>query len=374
MKYLLKFTAVSICFLLAFGLAAADEEIERHTAQISAISSQLQERQRAREQLLQTERAALGEVRAGNRQLTNILNEIQRLNRDIASSNTRLQNITERKQQLIQAQEIRTDSIINALCLYNKKLLTVPQTENPLAHRIIRQYLKYSKNMYLQTAKELYAAETEAEQISGISRDLAATRQARQTASTQTRRQIDEYNRQRRENARRIAAAEREIQELRESARELQALVARLAEAQRQRAAAARPSANIARNSLPWPVDGTITTRFGRSRHPQLDTYVISNGIRIRSAEGAVVNAVADGTVLFAGQFRAYGRMVIVDHGNGFFSIYGQLASISVRENQTIARGATIGRLGRGDANVLYFEVRENQAPVNPTLWLRQRQ
>ena len=87
------------------------------------------------------------------------------------------------------------------------------------------------------------------------------------------------------------------------------------------------------------------------------------------------VKAVLDGTVAYADAFTGYGRLVIIDHGNQAFSLYGNLADVQVAKGAHVARGDAVGTvgLGEGDQGVLYFELRVDGHPVDPIQWLVKR-
>ena len=132
---------------------------------------------------------------------------------------------------------------------------------------------------------------------------------------------------------------------------------------------------------LPWPLEGepselkkSVTEMFGKHKHPELDTWIINNGIRIKSLLGRNVLAVDKGTVVYAGDFKSYGNMVIVDHSGGFYTVYGNLEKILVKNDQAVERGACLGLVGISimtqDAS-LYFELRRDGSPQDPLRWLK---
>ncbi len=82
------------------------------------------------------------------------------------------------------------------------------------------------------------------------------------------------------------------------------------------------------------------------------------------------VKAVSRGEVLFSGEFRSYGQMIVIDHGGGFYTIYGQLSELYVQEGQKVQEAAVIGKLG-ADQPILYFEVRSENKVEDPELWLK---
>ncbi len=139
---------------------------------------------------------------------------------------------------------------------------------------------------------------------------------------------------------------------------------------------AAPATFEAARGGLPWPGDGPITLSFGRQRHPVYDTYTLSKGIEIRAETDSPVRAVFEGRVAFADWFRGYGQVVILNHGNEFFTLYGHVAAIHVSVGEWVEAGdqvGTVGDTGSLTGPSLYFEIREGTDALNPSSWLERR-
>jgi septal ring factor EnvC (AmiA/AmiB activator) len=126
------------------------------------------------------------------------------------------------------------------------------------------------------------------------------------------------------------------------------------------------------RGSLPWPVEGPVRTPFGRRKHPRFDTYTVHNGIEIAAPPDAPVRVVHEGKVVFADRFRGYGLLVIVDHGDKHYSLYGQLAELLVSNGQDVAAGDVLGRADPAgpDGPGVYFEMRYQGRAEDPESWL----
>ena len=117
---------------------------------------------------------------------------------------------------------------------------------------------------------------------------------------------------------------------------------------------------------------GPISSRFGRQPSSRFGTSIARNGIEIAVAEGQPVRSVHEGVVAFADQFTGYGNLVIVEHGDGAFSLYGHLSSISVQEGARVARGEVIGRSGEtglAGGDHLHYSVLLHGLSVNPSEW-----
>ena len=123
-----------------------------------------------------------------------------------------------------------------------------------------------------------------------------------------------------------------------------------------------------------WPIVGPITGHFGERLDPFSGEGAFHTGVDISSAYGESVRATADGVVAGASEHTGYGRVVIIDHGFGVTSWYGHLASYTVTEGMRVKRGDVVGYVGvsgRTTGPHLHYEVRINDAPVNPMRYLR---
>ena len=121
--------------------------------------------------------------------------------------------------------------------------------------------------------------------------------------------------------------------------------------------------------ALAWPIRGAITGPFGRrSPHHQ---HV---GVDIDGETGDPIHAAASGEVVYAGVEGAYGRLVVIDHGDGLMTLYAHASRLEVREGQHVRAGqeiALVGESGNAHGSHLHFEVRQNGRPINPLPYLR---
>jgi septal ring factor EnvC (AmiA/AmiB activator) len=199
------------------------------------------------------------------------------------------------------------------------------------------------------------------------------------------------------------------LRELEANSRRLSSIVARLeAEsrrnyaAQRRAAAIAKPQKNVQgkaqikaqskgsspvllppassggfasqKGRLSLPAQGRIISSFGRHKHPEFNSFTVSNGISISAPNGADVRSVYDGRVVFSDYFKGYGNMVIVDHGDGFFSLYAHNSKVFKRAGASVSKNEVLANVGDVDSakgSVLYFEIRYQGKPVDPTPWVR---
>lgn len=176
---------------------------------------------------------------------------------------------------------------------------------------------------------------------------------------------------------------EQTLRELEESSASLGALIKKAE--QEKRAAEARRRSELRRPPDPkpagqqrliWPVDGPVVSRFGKQHHPQFGTTVFRRGIELQAREGEAVRAVLDGEAVFADWHKGYGRLVILQHDGGLYTLYGYLSQIAVKRGDRAARGQSIGQAGDTGSfkgAKLYFEVRRQGEAEDPLTWLSKR-
>ncbi|MCO7513271.1 murein hydrolase activator EnvC [Pseudomonas guariconensis] len=129
---------------------------------------------------------------------------------------------------------------------------------------------------------------------------------------------------------------------------------------------------SAARGKLPWPVNGRLLARFGDARGG--DARAKWDGVMIGAAPGTQVRAVHGGRVVFADWLRGAGLLVILDHGNGYLSLYGHNQSLLKSAGDIVKAGeaiSTVGDSGGQDSAGLYFAIRQQGRPTDPAQWCR---
>ncbi len=170
----------------------------------------------------------------------------------------------------------------------------------------------------------------------------------------------------------RLADAGARIAALAKDEAEVLALIRRLTDAIAdipRQLAGGEPFASL-RGRLPWPVDGRVLEAFGSAQPGGR----AGSGVLIDAAEGTPVRAVSHGRVAYADWLRGYGMLVILDHGDGWMTLYGHNESLSTEVGMWVNAGEPIATAGRsGDGGGTYFEVRVDGRAQDPLRWLRRR-
>ena len=221
---------------------------------------------------------------------------------------------------------------------------------------------------------------------------LAGVRKERQVALAKLNKEFSARDRKlkaREQEQAQLARVLKTIEEtLARQAREAEALrqQALLAEREQPRAVLSAPSSGPvvssgasfggpfakARGKLPWPVDGRLVARYGTPRGG--DSRTTWDGVLIGASAGSQVRAVHGGRVVFADWLRGAGLLVILDHGNGYLSLYGHNQSLLKDAGDVVSAGetiATVGNSGGQSAPALYFAIRQQGRATDPAQWCR---
>lgn len=170
------------------------------------------------------------------------------------------------------------------------------------------------------------------------------------------------------------ASGQVEVHALSDKAARLERLLDTLSKQSNGEAAGSGGGIRPWKGVLDWPAKGALIETFGRHRHPKFDAWTVSNGVALSTTAGTPVRAVYAGKTVYAQWLSEYGNLVILDHGDGIFTLYAWLQSVSVTPGSVIAAGTQVGTAGTGpgrDEPGLYFEVRDRQKASDPIAWLR---
>jgi septal ring factor EnvC (AmiA/AmiB activator) len=169
---------------------------------------------------------------------------------------------------------------------------------------------------------------------------------------------------------------EKALGELARRAQELQVMIQRLQSQDYAPPFTPIPMAER-KGRLTWPTRGKVLQAFGVQVHPQFNTVTMNNGVEIAPPDGDLaVRAVHDGRVAFAELFPAYGNLLIINHGDGYHSLYGHLSEFLVKSGDYVIAGQPVAIAGDTGSLVgvsVYFEIRHLTKPVDPLQWLVRR-
>jgi len=370
--------AVTVLTSLAFGQGSVPQP--RRPDPATRAADRIRALQRESDELAARERTLLVELRKleVDRQLQ--AEEVTKYEREVADVEKKLAATAKRLNELRQkADEQRPDVEARLVQLYKlgsagywRLLLDVDDLRSMgRAYRTASAMTSLDKLRVLQhqqtldaLASEQTALQTRSRELGGL-RDQARKARAALDRAVASRSALVASIDQRRDLNAQLAG------ELEAAQQRLQSSVGQLPDA----LAAASIALPIRpfHGALPWPARGTLTRRFGRQPSSRFGTAIVRNGIEMSAAEGQAVRVVHEGIVAFAGPFTGYGNLVIVDHGERSYSLYGHLGSVEVATGQRVDAQAPVGLSGRNPAGApaVYFELRIDGTAVDPLQWLK---
>ncbi|MDX1537551.1 murein hydrolase activator EnvC family protein [Arsukibacterium sp.] len=349
--------------------AEQQQELEQVQQQIKTTERQLKQQQqqlnKAEQQLQQSDKA-----------LARASAELQRTEQQLAGIEQRGQQLTQQQQQLQQDLQQQQSQLAAQL----KSAYSLGQ------HDYTRMLLNQQDASKLERALTYYQYFNRArvKQLAEINKTVLQLEQIKQQLAEQQQQLTMTLNEQQQQQQQLLAVkAEQQTavsqlqQLLKEQGNQLSYLRQNEASLQNtidQLRALAERSLELLgltanKGKLRWPLNGALLQGFGENRQGGMR----SRGILIGGREGNPVQAIADGRVIYADWLKGYGWVIVLDHGEGFMSLYGHNQNILKQPGEQIIAGETIALVGMsgGQANAgLYFEIREKGDAVNPLSWL----
>ena len=377
---------------------------------LARLRKQLAEAEASKSEAANALAGADRSISAANRRLRELRAERQELERQLAALQERSRAAASRQTE--QEQQLAAVARMQFALLRQRDWQRVIDGHSPIERIRELGYLDYvvaakSESIAALRERQQELAEVES-QLRDKQAELAAnaeqTQQGRQDLLKQQaarRKTLDSLARQISAQQQSIATLERDDKRLGGLIENINRLLAEQAQRQaRERAAAARRSASPARSATPppaatapdppadtdfgqrrgklrLPVNGEVLARFGSPRQASDGTSAPTwKGVFIRAATGTDVHAVAAGRVVFADWLRGFGNLLILDHGDGYLSVYGNNESLLRNLGDKVASGDAIAEVGNTGGNSepgLYFEIRFQGRPLDPLRWAQAR-
>ena len=359
---------------------AVDTQTERARAQqqLSDLQADIEKRRQSVQRRQQRLSSIQQQLKAIESQIAQHRQAIARIGRELAANEQRISELeTERQRlwELLASQaQLLEDQIDSAYRSGNHDFIKMllNQQDPARAERILTYY-RYVNEARMAQIAELEETEHE---LRATEQGLAIQRESleQRIAAQQRQRNLleDSQNEQRQladQLARQQQDDERQLTSMLQSEQELTELLAALETALAQQNIQLAGLRNL-RGALEWPAQGSLRNSFGQQRSGQ----VTWKGVVINVQADQPVQVIADGRVLFADWLRGFGLVMVIDHGEGYMSLYGYNQSLVREVGEAVRRGDTIaitGQSGGQSRPGLYFEIRHQGNPVDPVLYIR---
>lgn len=349
-------------------LEGVELEIKNTENQLKKLEAELAESRRLRQRLEQT-------LTAENKKVSEREKRISELNRDIAQYNDQLDRLqAEIKLQQSHVEErkrVLGNSIRKAQRIASGSGLKVTlQSDNPAEADRINVYTDYFMQAQRRAIDEQQASIA---RISAAHQEALKNRNWLNHIKKKATRQFNSYKQQSDEKQRDLSNVESRITQTTQTVAELKASQVRLQQLMEElRAAQVAKSGYFlsGQGGYSLPVNGEIKARFGEIKSVGKLRW---NGYFIGARAGLPVRAIADGSVVYSDWLQGFGMLVILDHGDGYMTLYGGNREVMVKNEDWVETGATIATVGDSGGQKtsgVYFEIRHNAKPVDPKQWV----
>jgi septal ring factor EnvC (AmiA/AmiB activator) len=346
--------------------------VQSKSQQLANIKKSLKEKELEKDRLIFQKNIFKKEVKSLNNNIEKTNEKLMKYSMDIKTTLSNLENSSERYKMVASQIADLNHTIISEIKFFNKMTFRYSYEQNPLEYKIMRKLLDYRGKNLEKTKKIAAISKSNVKKFERSKKELLSLQQSESKLAKEHRNMLQEKSKSLEIASGKILSVEQEIKALSDSAKALQNLINKIS----QQKSATRPHATAAseikrKKIFSWPAKGKVVVNFGKNKHPELDTYIISNGIKISASDSNEVKSIYSGVVVFAGQFRSYGKVIIIDHKDSIFAVYGLLDKILVKEEQKVLKDSVIAELGSGKSNILYLEIRYKNIPDDPLLWLQ---
>lgn len=354
--------------------AATKRQIEAVKSQIESINQSIRSDQNKKA----SEQKAIGKL---DREIARTSNEVRKLQSQIASSHEHLKTL-EQRQQKINKQLAEQRASIAALVENSYRngpqepVKLVLNQQDPATLTRLMQYQRYSHDARQQKLRSFQQSLAELEQVKAeAQKEVAHLAELKRGVDRQQALLADKKKQRQQALAsldKKISEQGSQLKTLKANQANLEAVLKRIQEAMARVRTYDNPTPVVKqRGNMPWPVPGRILRNFGSPREGDL-RYA---GVVLEAPEGTPVRSVNNGRVVFSDWLRGYGMLTIVDHGNGFMSLYGNNQSLTRKPGETVSVGDVVAYSGNSGQSIegLYFEIRKGGQPVNPQEWCARR-
>ncbi len=377
----LRLTAV-LAMALSFTLGAASVAFGKEVtpAQIEALKERIEDIDDWLADAEEDRSALERQLAAAERTISRLTRERRSLAEQVKKQQQRLAKLQKEEQELARTLERQRESLKKQIrtAWMEGDAPAVKVLLNEVNPDTIARTMTYYEYLSRDTVKRLEAFHKNLEELKVTQAAVQNTRAELASAEEGVVKRQQALKASRLEREKTLAALDQDIRSRRSEKSELESDRKRLEKllSEVQQAIANIPSPNESqpfpslRNKLPWPAQGKVTSRFGDQ---YAEGKLRRNGLIIQTGEEADVKAIHYGRVVFANWLRGFGLITIIDHGDGYMTLYGHSSSLFTSPGDWVAAGEPIaqtGRTGGTDAPALYFEIRHNGKPDNPGRWL----
>ncbi|HET8710105.1 MAG TPA: peptidoglycan DD-metalloendopeptidase family protein [Spongiibacteraceae bacterium] len=388
----LRSLGAAFCVAIALNASAADKAETRD--QLDQIKSEMNKLQQMLQQFKDERSKLRGDLKKSELDISTTQKKIQQIEQQLREQQQELQKLQEQREKPQQSKTDQQQQIARQmraayeLGQQNKLKALLNQEDPNKIGRAMAYYDYFNRaraeqiDAYIDLISKLDLLQPQIEQksqelssaraeLESQRKGLLSARQERARTLAEINSSIQDKSDELRQRTRDREALEQVLRKIERDARERETKQRdAIARAQLEPILSGQPFREL-RGRLPWPVAGKLANQFGAMREGGSMRW---QGINIDAKEGDSVRAIHNGRVVFADWLRGSGLLIIVDHGDGYLSLYAHNQTLLKKVGEAVKAGdsiATVGNSGGEQHAGLYFEIRHKGVPTDPADWCR---
>lgn len=383
-------TAAVMMMTIAPALCAAQkaskQEIIKKEKRLEDVRKQIREQKKGIKEIAEKETNILGEMDRINRDLSGKREELKKIKavhsdiqKNVASANSNISRL-ERDRRSYAA---RLTSRLKAMYKMRRGeamelvFTSGSAIEAGRRHKYLTVIMDNDSNIIEGLERSITGLATEKKRLGGLLAEARSAKKSVEAAQAEAERLYRErvalLNDVKGEKDRR----QKVVDELEQAARELTDLLGKLRSEDGADSTAGEASGFASMmGKLPMPVEGHVVSFYGKVRHPKFQTVTFNNGIVIEAPIGASVKSVYEGKVVYVGWLKGYGQVMIMDHRGGYYTLFAYLSKALKEKGDEVGKGAEIALVGDTGPQAtagLYFEIRQKGVPRDPLSWVAEK-
>jgi septal ring factor EnvC (AmiA/AmiB activator) len=374
--------AFSLLLPAVFDTLASERELVKKEKKLEDVKKNIRETKESIKEISRKETTVLGELEKINKNLVRkrdelgkVYSSLKKLGGRIAGTDKNLKALEAERKALSK----RLRSRLKAMYKMRKggalKVLFSSETSKDLGRRYkyMAMIMETDSKLIEVSERNLLKLNAEKKRLEGLKSDLAREEKKLRVAKKDAETKLKDKKKLLKEVKRKKTKHLKLVKEFEGAKAELTDLISRL----RKKSLRGLTGEFAAmKGRLVMPVKGKVVSFYGKVKHPKFQTVTFNNGIVIKAPFGSKIKSVYKGKVVYVGWLKGYGQVMIIDHGDGFYTLYGHLYKLLKKRGETVKAGTEVGLVGDSgpqDTAGLYFEVRQGGIPRDPLAWIAKR-
>lgn len=363
------------------GALASERELVKKEKNLEDVKKKIRETRESIKEITRTETTILGELENINRDIVKKRNELgkvnvslKRLSGEIKKTDATLRALEKERKAIAKRLSLRLKAMYKMRKGGAVKVLFSSETPEDLGRRYkyMSMIMETDARLIEKSEKNRASLALEKNRLEGLKNDLNTEKKNLRVAKKKTESKLRKKNRFLKDTKNKKAKHLKLVNEFESAKVELTDLISML----RKDGAALTGEFAAMKGRMGMPVTGKVVSFYGKVKHPKFQTVTFNNGILIEAPFGSGIKSVYKGRVVYVGWLKGYGQVMIIDHGDGFYTLYGHLYKVLKGRGEAVEAGEEVGLVGdSGTHNTsgLYFEVRQGGVPRDPMAWVAKK-